>query len=379
MPESGGPSDKAGFKPDEFGIGRLFEATADAIVLIDVRGSILGWNRSAERIFGYERDEIVGKNVDVLVPPEYLKRHHEGMDRYARTRHGKLIDSGRPYEVPALHKDGSRVVVDLTLSRITQHGDDYVLAILRDVNERVLMRERSEAERKQLAQAVESLEAFTYVVGHDLKEPVRGMAAILDELQEDPASPARPELIARAVEANRNLQHLLEGLLDWSRTSMTPLEPRPLMLSDVLRSPGCAAQWKNLARERGAEVDIARDMPCVLATEDLICRVFGNVITNAIRHNPKPRPRVKVRGEEKDGETVELVVEDDGPGFPPELIARVQRLKSRPTTIRGGFGLAITRLAVDRLRGSMSLANAPGGGAVVRVRLPASKPAGDDR
>ena len=374
MSQTRGSPEDLPFNPAELGIGRLFEATQDAIVVTDDSGRILLWNAAAKRIFGYDEQEAVGMNVDRLVPSSYKDAHHAGMERYRRTGHGRLIDAGRPAEVPAAHKEGHEVWVDLTLSPVLHEGRHYALAILRDVTDRVRLRDQRELDQKQLRDAYDSLEAFTYVVSHDLKEPVRGVSFYLDTLLEETPEPERRELVERAVDSHRNLQRLLEGLLDWSRAAMTPLEPRALRIHEVLRDPGCAVQWEHLLRERSARLEVSPDIPPVLATEALVCRVFGNLITNAIRHNPNPQPHVRVRlGEATTAARVEVVLEDDGPGFPDVILSRVDHLKNRPSTLKGGFGLAVTHRALERLHGAIHLENRAEGGGRVRVELPAAR------
>lgn len=364
-----GSSGGGSFKPDEFGIGRLFEATSDAVVVIDVRGTILQWNPAAARLFGYEHEEAIGMNVDRLVPPEYLARHRGGIDRYRRTGHGTIMDSAKPYEVPALTKSGARVWIDLSLSAIEQHGDRFAMAIVRDVTDRVVLRERTAVDHQQLRDAYDSLEAFANVVSHDLKEPVRGLGAYLAELEEDPDSPERAELIRHAAVSHRNLVRLLEGLLEWSRTAMTPLEPRELHVQEVLKDPGIAAQWEPLLRDRRANLEIGADLPPVLGTPALVARLFGNLITNAIRHNEGASPIVRIEtGDRPLPGHVEIVVRDNGPGFPMSMIG--------PSTKKGslgrGFGLAIARRAVERLHGRLDLSNPKQGGGAARVQLPAA-------
>jgi signal transduction histidine kinase len=156
---------------------------------------------------------------------------------------------------------------------------------------------------------------------------------------------------------------------------MTPIEPRPLRIHEVLRDPGCAIQWEHLLRERGARLDVSPEIPPILATEALVCRVFGNLITNAIRHNPSPQPLIRVHpGEGTTRARVEILLEDNGPGFPERVLSRAEHLRGQPSTLKGGFGIAITHRALERLRGSIHLENRPEGGARVRIELPAARP-----
>lgn len=355
----------------ELGIGVLFDAVRDAIVISRSDGIVAFWNPAAERMLGYSADEARGMNVDQLVPPEFLDRHHAGIARYRETGHGRLIDSGKPIEVPALRKDGQRIWVDLTLSRVDREGEPYAIAILRDVTDRVRARTRSDKAARELSDAYASLEAFSGVVAHDLKEPVRAMGVFLEEIQDASDAAERAPLVRQALVAHQNLQSLLEGLLEWSRTIATPLAPRDLDLRSVLTDAGNAAQWDALLRERDARLQIADDIPPLRGTESLVVRVFGNLITNAIRHNPRPTPTVLIRAERPRRGLARILVEDDGPGFSAEAMRNLRG--DSPRSVKRGFGLAIARRAAERLGGHLHVENREEGGGRVVVELPVAK------
>jgi signal transduction histidine kinase len=275
-------------------------------------------------------------------------------------------------EVKARRKDGTHLWLDALVSPIQFGGREYALCILRDVTDRIRIRQRDIDAHKDLVDAYDSLQAFTYVVSHDLKEPVRGVAAYLGELKADPDAPDRRELIERAHASHENLRRLLDGLLEWSRTAMTPLEPRSLRLHEVLHDPGCKAQWDTLMGERRATLTISDAIPPILGTESLVCRVFGNLITNAIRHNRADpvvtiAPGAPLRGR------VEILVEDNGPGFPADLLDIGRGARTGTLGLRRGFGLTITQRALERLGGSIRLENKEGGGAIARIVLPAAR------
>lgn len=232
--------------------------------------------------------------------------------------------------------------------------------------------EELEAANLRLQRANEALEAFTYVVTHDLKEPVRALSVYLDEAQERAVVPEVKENIDRAKDANRRLAALLQGLLEYSRAATGPIVKEPVELARALGTDVWRIQWEQLAHDRGAHVTIAvKDAPAVLATEATIGQIFGNLILNGIRHNKGPAPFVHIYATTSNGAFVDVLVDDNGTGFPAAIISRFDALDgSRPRTVQGGFGLAIVRRAVERLDGEMTLEANPEGGARVRIRLP---------
>ena len=134
--------------PQDLGIGRLYEAVRDAVVVADARtGRIVLWNPAASRIFGYSRPEALGMFVEALIPPDLRDRHRAGLARYRETGTGRYVGSDTPLELPALRKGGEEIRVELSLSAIgpaddEPNGGHYALAIIRDVTERKRLEER---------------------------------------------------------------------------------------------------------------------------------------------------------------------------------------------------------------------------------------------
>jgi PAS domain S-box-containing protein len=129
-------------RPEELGIGNLFEKVRDAVVVADARTQrMILWNPAAERVFGYSTSEALKLRVEALVPEALKDAHRSGIARYAETGHGRYIDSHRLLDLPAITKDGEEIRVELSLSPINpvdeaDSGGRFVLAIIRDSTER---------------------------------------------------------------------------------------------------------------------------------------------------------------------------------------------------------------------------------------------------
>ena len=370
-------------RPDDLGIGRLFDAILDAVVVSDAQGRVVLWNRGAEAIFGYASEEAVGMPVSVLVPSHLRARHTQGMARFAATGRGPLLDARVAVELPALRKDGQEIHVELTLATLEEPDGRYALALIRDVTDRVRL--RGELERRSLllqrsnealAQANDSLTAFTYVVSHDLKEPVRAIDTYLRVLKEDHGDrlpdDAR-DLLTRALLATDRLGALLRGLLELSRVDRAGLQSQRVTLHEVLQSEACRGSYEVLLGERGGVLDTDDASPAVQAPPSMLCQVLGNLVLNALKHNPSPAPRVRVTGAETADGYVEVRVEDDGPGFPPDFAQKFNQPADgvHAGTLRGGFGLLIARRAAERMGGRLWVDKSETlGGASVRFTVP---------
>lgn len=242
-----------------------------------------------------------------------------------------------------------------------------------------------ERANRALVAVNDGLESFTYVVSHDLKEPVRAMSALLEDAEEKAVRSDVRTNIRMAREANERLAHLLAGLLEVSRaTRVDPSELRPVDILATLNVGACTARFGDVLRERGAilETRALHGTPPALATEEHTCQILGNLVLNAIKHNTKTAPtiRVSVAPQDAEGRMIEVRVEDDGRGFDPRIVNEVGRLTpGRSSAARGGFGLVIVRRAVERLGGKMWVDKSEDlGGASVHFTLPSVVGANED-
>lgn len=360
---------------DALGLDALLDRMRDAIVVADTHGDVVAWNPAASAIFGYSASEAKRLNVEKLVPQELLGRHRAGIARFDATGHGPLVDSRLPVELNGVRKDGSRVLVELTLSPIHVEGKQFVLAVIRDVTDRARL-EASLAKRAEdleslnaaLRDANQALEAFSYVVSHDLKEPVRALGVLLSLARSSPVAAERDELLSRAVESNAAAAVILRGLLDWSLVAIAAEEREPVRADELLSRSEVRQMFADAAQSRGVRVDVSAGLPPALASPVLLAQALGNLVLNAVKHAASGGV-VRVHAIAPTGGRVAIAVDDDGPGFPEEVLARFASAAVAPTSLRTGFGLAIARRAVERIGGKLTLANRPGGGARATIEL----------
>lgn len=230
-----------------------------------------------------------------------------------------------------------------------------------------------------LTDANRALESFTYVVSHDLKEPARALAELTRALQEDHAPALDAEgkaIVQRSIDSSLRLQALLSGLIDYSRAArIQATELDAIRIEDVVAHAECRTRYESLLRDRQGSVAVVAG-PAVRASMPGLCQVLGNLILNAIKHNPRPGAHVNIFSGSciEDPGLVEVAVEDDGPGYPEVLIERFNRVSvARPATLHGGFGLIIAREATEKMGGRMRLDHAARGGARTVITLQAAQ------
>src|SRR3989442_1506144 len=108
-------------RPSDFGLGPLFVHTRDAVIVGDLEtGRIVLWNPAAERLFGWTASEAIGRPIEILIAPAFVRLHQQGLALYRRTGQGTLIGSDKPLEVPAVTRGGEEISIELSLSPLDQ-------------------------------------------------------------------------------------------------------------------------------------------------------------------------------------------------------------------------------------------------------------------
>jgi len=354
-------------------LAAIVQWSDDAIFSKDLDGVILSWNRGAERMYGYSVEEAVGHHVTLLVPQEL---HPEIDQIMERIRKGEPIDH---YLTRRRRKDGEILDVSVTISPVKDETGRIVGAstIARNVTERVRALEREkrytrelEETNAQLRRVNAALERFTYVAAHDLKEPLRTIAAYAELLQSrygDRLGEDADEIIGYIVDGSVRLHELIRDLLVFSRVG------QHRELEDVDAEDVLVAALHDLHSEielRRAEVTHA-PLPHVQADRAELRHVLVHLLSNALKFSVKA-PRIQVSAEPTDGQ-VRFSVQDNGIGIAPEQRERVFVLFKRlnPTQFAGtGVGLAICRKIVEESGGRMWVEDAADGGSNFVFTLP---------
>jgi len=328
---------------------RLFrmvvESLPTGVVMVDRLGTIVLVNRETERLFGYKREELVGRSVELLVP--------------GGLRAGRDVSGG--------HKDGSDISLEIGLNPIEAEEGFFVLASVIDIGPR----KQVEAE---LRRSNEELERFAYVASHDLQEPLRTVASyvqLLSKRYRDRLDPDAADFIDFAVGGVRRMQQLIADLLVFSRVGTRGAPLVPTGMQTVFES---ALASLHAALEESNATVTADPLPTVVADAGQLAQLLTNLIGNALKFHGDEPTRVHVSAA-RTGRLWTVSVQDNGIGIAPEYFERIfvifQRLHSREEYAGTGVGLAICKKIVERHGGRMWVESAPGHGARFSFTLPA--------
>jgi PAS domain S-box-containing protein len=342
----------------------LLEAAPDAMVIADVRGRIVLVNAQTEKLFGYRRDELLDRGLDVLVP----KRLRSELSEH---RTGYLYDPavsapGSGAELYASRKDGVEFPIEISTSPLQLDTEVLVSSAIRDITERRKVEIALKSSNREL-------DAFSYSVAHDLRAPLRGMNGFSRALLEDYGDKLDDEgkdYLQRICSGAERMGHLIDGLLALSRVTRTDLEREEVNMSRL--AEGIVTQLRVGQPDRMVEFKNQDD---VVAHGDprLLRALLENLLGNAWKFTgTRPSACIEFGAAQRSG-AMEYFVKDDGAGFDmayaDKLFTAFQRLHSADEFAGTGIGLATVHRIVSRHGGRVWATGAVNGGATFHFTL----------
>ncbi|HTD66607.1 MAG TPA: PAS domain S-box protein, partial [Candidatus Limnocylindria bacterium] len=399
-------------------LSAIVDSSDDAIISKTLEGVITSWNAGAERLLGYQAEEIIGQSITRVIPPEHLGEETEilkSLRRDERVEH---------FETVRMAKDGRRINVSLSISAVRDMAGRVIGAskIMRDITERkqaeealrsaqmqlqqyaqeletrvtertAALRENNEAlihsslQQHELTESLretnEQLETFVYSAAHDLRAPLRAMTGFSQLLLDDHApglNDTAQKLLKRIHVSSEFMDKLLLGLLAYGRAARTEVTLGPV----EVRKAWEAAIFQTAHRidESKARVEVVGPLPVVRAHEATLGQCLANLLSNAMKFvAPGVQPHIRFRAEEippsatKSGDEarVRLWMEDNGIGIAPEHQDRTFRVFERLNGTRyagTGIGLSIVRKSIERMGGHVGLESEPHNGSRFWIELP---------
>lgn len=366
-------------------LAAIVASSDDAILSKDLDGIITSWNAAAERMFGYRAEEMVGRSVALLFPPD--RRNEEFSGIMERIRCGERVDH---FDTLRVRKDGSLVAVSVTVSPVIDHAGRIIGAsdITRDISKRI------ELDRQR--------EAFLNLVTHELRGPLTSVQANLQLAQR-----RLTRLLRRAEQLDEDQQRALEDALNLLGRTQQPLRLQQRLISDLL---DLARLQENKMELHLASCDLVelvaetvqdhqaahpsrvitlelpeQDSILVNADCDRLQQVLGNYLSNALKFSSDQAPvRVGIRLE-AGADTARVWVQDEGPGLSAEQQAHVwqQYYQAPDTPVQStgwkaglGLGLYVCHQLILRQQGEVGVESRPGQGATFWFKLPLARPLG---
>lgn len=362
------PTESPALLPESL-LASLLESAPDAMLVVDAGGRIVFANRVAGQLFGYAPGELLGTDIERLIPERVRATHAEHRARYMDSPRTREMGASA-INLVAARRDGNEFPVEIRLSPIGSGERRYVAAAVRDVTERrhmvrVLHAAQAEAERANVAKT-----RFLATASHDLRQPLQTLQLLNAALRRRISEPEARELLAREREAVDAMTGLLNSLLDVSRLEAASIRPQVEefgieSLFDALRN-----EFAGVAEARGLEFSVTTIARGLKTDRTLLRQLLENLIGNALKYTESGSVRLDCRA---DGDSLVMTVTDTGIGIPAARLSRI--FDEYYQIAQGGhygvgLGLAIVKRIAALLDLTIAVESEPGRGSEFRVGVP---------
>lgn len=352
----------------------ILATVPDAMVVIDEQGMMISFSAAAERLFGYREEEVLGKNVSMLMPNPDRDRHDSYLQRYLETGVPRIIGTGRI--VTGLRRDGSTFPMKLSVGEALTDEQRLFTGFVQDLTERNEFEARLEQMKSELIHVsrLSAMGTMASTLAHELNQPLTAIATygeaagtVLDQPGPDQQEMLREiftEITAQSLRAGAIVRRLRD-FVSRGETAKT-VEDLPKLINEA------SALALVGSREGGVTAQFAYDPDAtpVLVDRVQIQQVLINLMRNAMEAMEGcPERRLSVTTALLDPETVQVSVADTGTGISPEMGERLFEAFASTKSSGMGLGLSICRTIIEAHGGRIRAKPGEGGGTEFQFTL----------
>ena len=355
-------------------------ASLDGIIVIDADGNVLEFSESAENIFGYKKNDILGKSLaNLIVPERYRAGHNAGMERMRQTGEAKIL--GQRIEIEAMRADGTEFMSELAVSRSTGENGSIFIAYIRDISEakaaqQALVEAKEAAEKASLVKS-----RFLAAMSHEIRTPFNAVLGLLDVLGETKLNKDQRHLVKTAEKSSLSLLRIINDVLDYARIS----SGKYTMIDSVFQANSVFDDVKQLfdvkAQEKGLTLTTDYCVPDDLYLKGDIGRIrqiLLNFVSNALKftEDGEIMLRISIADIDEEPPVIKFEVKDTGIGISkPDLSKLFEEFFMVDSTdsrsFEGtGLGLTISKTISKMLGGEINATSELGQGSSFSLTVP---------
>ena len=367
---------------------QVLKAAQDAIIMIDSQGRIILWNDAAVRMFGYDTEEALGRDLhQLLAPVRFHEAHAVGFAEFRRTGSGPAV--GIMLELAALRKGGEEFPVEISLSSLLLHGEWHAIGILRDITERRQAQNELVATNAQLEQAIarademalqaelanQAKSEFLANMSHEIRTPMNGVIGMSGLLLDTELTAEQRQYAQLVRSSGEALLRVINDILDFSKIEARKLELEVLDFNLRATLEDAAELLALKAEEKGLELVCMIDPATPLwlrGDPGRLRQVLVNLGGNAVKftHEGEVVIRAGLANEDDQQAMVRFTISDTGIGIPDD---RIGTLFSPFTQVDGsttrryggtGLGLSISKQLVELMGGQIAVESREGEGSI---------------
>ena len=341
----------------------IIEHSADAIITLNNDDEITSWNRGAEQIFGWKRDEMVGKSVKEIIPDELLEKQELQCLAFGMHYRGYVSN----YETERLNKEGKKVLVNLSESFIRNENDEIVgrSQIMRDLTD-LKIREEQIQQSERLA----TVGHMAAGVAHEVGNPLTAISSLVQVCQRKTDDPFIQEQLKKVRDHIQRITKIVRDLVDFSRPSS--LKTEMMNVNEIIKSAVGLLKHDARCRSVTFNLDLSPQLPRIEGVPDHIHQVMVNILLNAVdamKEVKHPEINISTWQEEK---FTKIAIEDVGKGIPEKDLNRIFEpfFTTKEVGSGTGLGLSVSHGIITKMGGSIDVDSEPGEGTIFTLSLP---------
>lgn len=358
----------------------LFESFPDAMVAIDAEGRIRLVNEQAEKLFGYDRRELLGQHIEMLVPKRLRGKHVEHRSTFAHDPRRRPMGIGM--ELSGVRKDGTEVPVEISLSPLQTDNESLVVSAIRDITERKIFERELQEKNRELEAANTAKDQFLAAMSHELRTPLNAIIGFTGTLLmrlPGPLTDEQEQQLRIVQSSGRHLLSLINDILDLAKieAGKADLHLEPVNVNEVVDE--IADSLRSMASDKRLDFDVNLPDTPTFVTSDrrALAQIVLNLANNALKYTDRGGVVIDVATRvTSSGRFCDVSVKDTGVGIKPEDRERLFQAFSQlePLSTRRvegvGLGLHLSQKLATTLGAHLSFMSEPGRGSTFSLTIP---------
>ena len=354
---------------------KIIETSPDGLIVVNNRGKILLANAQMENLFGYQKSEMVGQNVELFLPSNLRSLHEIHTDNYIQNASPRKVYTGR--ELFGQKKGGELFPVEINLSPFEEGPDGmFVTASIRDNTTRKELLEELNFTFNTLENTNKDLRQFAFIASHGLKTMIRGIGSLISFLEidyKDKHDSKAKGYIRQIKERVTLLYNSLEEIFKYSTLASLKDKVVEIDTSELITNV-----IHSLRKSDDIEIFIQDNIPSIYLKKKHAKELFYHLIENAIIHRDQQKGFVKISGNYvKESDSYIFTIEDNGIGIEEKYFDKIfeifQKLNPSTEHASSGLGLPIVKKITELYGGNIEVKSTFGKGSVFTLTIPKIK------